>query len=685
MNETAPSLGSEVVAAVSVQVVPREPHELLSLDESNYEGRRVHDRILRELEARARAGEDHIKRRAKDWREVDQHMALYVDLEASAKLGDKSEDPRHKETPWGRVLSIPVTYANVWTLNVMEFSVHAGRDPLVHLEGRGPEDWRAARLMEAVLRYDMEQSRALLTLFQAIQDKNRYGVSFLHDWWEQEEGWDMEFPPDIPPEYLRLLPPSFQRALSEPRRVWRLKREYASLAPVDPYRAIPDPRVAIGQSTRAEFFGYSMLKHIMDIEEREIGKAANGLYFNVAQLKRGHGDMLEQAGFRDLAVGGNDLDIQTGGKRQVIPVRTLDWRLVPAEYGLSPSTRPEVWRFTWSGNVIIRAHPLANVHGEIAYSVGQSHYDQHAAWTPGVGELSDGFQRFVSFLVNSNVQVLMHGLYGMGIFDPALVHQEDLENPGPGRWVRVTPLGSEILRAGGNAAAFVAPLQRATDIGQSSAQAQELYGWAQRMFGVNDPIQAMPLPTKRTLGEIQTIMGQATGKIQTAARIFDAQVLQPTIMRMVMNRQQFTSLEQWFRLSGELARQLGGVEAIRVGRRDIWGRFDYVPHTGAMPMDPARSAEVWLQLLQMSMQIPPLAQRVNVQGVIEEIARLLGARYFSTFINQEVPGMVPQPPTGAPGPGPAQVNVVPDEQLMRMAQAGNAVPLTQMLANMGRG
>ncbi|HWO69602.1 MAG TPA: hypothetical protein VNP94_02455, partial [Actinomycetota bacterium] len=152
-------------------------------------------------------------------------------------------------------------------------------------------------------------------------------------------------------------------------------------------------------------------------------------------------------------------------------------------------------------------------------------------------------------------------------------------------------------------------------------------------------------------------------RLGIVARLLDAQAIRPLAERAVANRQQFTTLEQYVRIAGNLVRELGGLTQFLVRPSDLAGHFDYVPHSGVLPPDPARFAQTWAQLLEGAAKIPQLLQPgpdgkvLDVRAVFNEAARALGIKDLATFYTAA-------PPT-----------VLPDEALARAVQAGNAVPL----------
>jgi hypothetical protein len=140
----------------------------------------------------------------------------------------------------------------------------------------------------------------------------------------------------------------------------------------------------------------------------------------------------------------------------------------------------------------------------------------------------------------------------------------------------------------------------------------------------------------------------------------DEQGLQPLLKRAIYNRQQLTRIERYYRIEGDFAHKMG-MDNIFLGLMDIQGDFDYEPVTGIVPMDPARDAMTWVNLLQGAGQLPQLAQPgpdgkvLNFVEIFKTIAEKMGVTDIDRYM--------------------MQVNVMPDEQVADQAQAGNVVPI----------
>lgn len=640
------------IVATSVQV------EEQPLEVRLAAGTPLHDQVLKRLNERIIASEAFVRQRHDDWQEVDEHLRCYQDLRRPVKLGDKSEDRTKKEMPWGRSIEIPTEYVLLWTRALLMTQV-LDRPPQV--QGRGPEDLRGSYLVETALQYDLDQSRHRLNLFQACFDASRYGVTFWNQTWAREEGWLREQAPigAGAPSWLAL-------AARYPSQRWGLRREYNHGEVIDPYMALPDPRYPVAAPQEALFAGYSAFRAFMDLWADRKQPNGTGIYFNLEKCRQFSGLRSSIATGRDTT-GQFDAGALAGGTDDpgVLRLRHIQERLVPRWWGLGDSENVERWWFTVAapaeesqGVVIIRAHPAGYEHGESTIHSGQDHPDLHAPWTPGAGELAAPLARMGNWLVNSHVANVMATLYAMVLADTSLVEEFDLTHPEPGRVVRLTPEGSRLVRMGHPIGNFLHQMQTSNVTQGNVGLAQQLFTWGQRMFAVNDTMQGLPTADKRTLGEIQLGTGSASQHVAMNAKLLDDMMFKGIFTQMIANRQEFTSMAQWYRITGALAKRLGS-DHVMIHPSDLAGNYDYRPITATMPADPASMMDTWLSVLKVGAGIPGLLQPgpdgrvLDTRAVFEQIAQAAGINSIDQFF----------------------VSVRPAEELARDAEAGNVVPL----------
>jgi hypothetical protein len=428
-----------------------------------------------------------------------------------------------------------------------------------------------------------------------------------------------------------------------------------------------------------EFAGHRSFRSFLWLQERS--QENGGVYFNLDEVKKGGrgdrgGELLdstnresinERYALRDGARGEDKDD------KGYVVLDQMQVKLIPKDWKLGPGTQPEIWWFTMADQqVIIRAHQSAYRHNEFSYAVAESQPDAHQLTNPGILENLDGLQRTIDWLVNSRVDNVRKFLNDMLIFSPELVEQEDIENPGAARWIRLTEEGTQAAMMGLSLDSMVKqfPVQDLT--GAHFEVSQFLADMGNRLGAATDAMQGQPTNERKTLGEITETGSGASDRLAMTAHLIDAMAIRPLATRAISNAQQFYSLEQWVRILGADAEiDPEGLGRIQMTAADLEGNFDYIPLSPVSPQDPARQVAVWQGVLSTASTIPQLMAPDPVTGMyldmtelFKHIARLGGAKEIDAMFKMAPPQMM-------------QAQVVPDEQVDQGVQSGNLAPYPQ--------
>jgi hypothetical protein len=665
--------GYEIPDGAEIEMVDRPLNERLrpQVDGGNQDG--LHEKLISKLKCWIQESKSHINQRSDDWEQVDEHMRLYLDLSRPARAGDKGyvygEDGKTiKENPWDRMVCIPLTYSTILTRLVHMFGIFTKTDPFFHLRPSGGEDKRMARIHEIVMNRDAMLSKMPLTIWQTILDAEKYGFGIWYDTWADKHGWVTK-PPTYNPAIRSSLPPQLQH-LAEKSRSWERLYEWNRYQSVDPHCFLPDPGApSILDPQAGTRCGHWEITNWINLSEKDL-KRRNGPYFNL--------DLARKAGVasaRGRKQAGK-MSEGTSGERieQMYPdleVQHLQVKIIPKELGLSDVTYPEIWWFsTAEEDVIIRAHPSPYDHNEFTYSVGASDPDFSAPFMPGMGQQLIGGQNIVNWFFNSHMANIRKTVNDQVVYNDNLIEESDILSPGPARHIRLTSRGKQLHERGLLGIEQMYSQFRLTDVTQIHLTAAgEIIKQMQTMAATPDPVTGMPLPTKRTLGEIEQVSGSAIARIQASAELLDHQIIATAAARHIVNRQQWTSAEQVIRIAGRLAEELETEELI-VRPEDLWGRYDYVAKTPSMASDPARSNALWGSLLQVLGSAPQLLEpdpltgkQIDAHAVFNEFVRSAGVNYFEDFY-REAP-MLPQ----------GGVDVMDDEQVQNGVDRGNLVPV----------
>lgn len=665
------SLEIENLSDIEIEAVS--PASDKPLRERLIPGEQLHEDTIGRLIARRDAGDAYIENRREQWRATNNRLRLYVDLTKTHKKGDQTTGVGLAEMPFERSIVVPVSYSILHTLLTQLMSIFGATEPMIQVRGRGPEDVKTSKVMEAVLAYDLEQMSAFKVIYALCQDAVKYGCGITYDAWHTEFGDIVQHKPYNPNDFSQRLQMQMMGPEAFITRTRGLVKEHNVWLPVDPMNYFPDPRVPISCPQDGEFVGHEFNRGLMFLKERAWERG--GPYFNIDKIKKKSGLT------GDTPVSSDDsmpertnelIDEKDGGN---IKLCHLQVKLIAKEWGLGKSEDPEIWWFTWANDsTIVRAHVAPFDHREFTYAVAESDPDFHSAFNPGMIESIDGLQRMIDWLFNSHLQNLMRHLNDAMIFSPALVEVGDILNPGPGRHIRITQMGEELLMSGGYSIdQFVHQLPVQDVTSPHLAAVNQMFQLAQRMSAANDPQMGMPTPDRRTLGEIQTITASSSQRVSIIAKLIDSMAIGPLARRAIANRLQMTTQEQYYRIVGDDS--ASDIQYVLANQQNISGNYDYVPISGILPPDPVRMARTWAQILEtvsrlvpMLMQGPPPADGKipDLNAILKESIKTLGAKNIEDFYTQ-----MPQ----------MQTQVMPDQQVQQQEQAGNMVPLQSIDPN----
>lgn len=645
-----------------------------------------HGRLLGELVRMIRASQDHISQRFDDWDIVDKYMRLYLDLEATKRYADKSYDTDGKKAmPYKGAICMPVMYTLVMTRAAQKYSQLTVQNPRIHYEPTESDDFFGARIHEVMARYDMVQASFDLKLWQAVMDQERYGISIWYDTFEEKYGYKAQT--GISPLEAMLMGVD----LDEP--IWARTKEWNNVACIDPRNLLPDPNVPIACVQDANYIGHTDYTNILWYVERQL-KDKTGAFFNVKQMRRLSADSGQTYNEDGRWMDGTYLN-QGTRRYPNPPVHHIQWKIIPREWGLADRDKPEIWWFSvYDNDLIIRAHKSVYAHGEFTYSISVPDPDLHAPFMPGMAQLMIGGQESSDWFVNSQLINSKKIINDMVIYNDNLINPIDMASPEPAKHIRLTQKGKRIHEMGQMRIQDMYGQFMITDITQQHLQTfQMLFQMLQRMSASTDTLQGMPLPSKRTLGEVKESSSNATLRLGIEAQLQDLMLVEPYARRLITNRQQFTTMEKMYRLTGRLIEQLGGpqkAQMFKIAPGDLEGEYDYIAHTMTMAPDPARQTAIWGQILTMLAQAPQLmnpdmeGKVLNPIAVFDEMVRSAGVNYLDQFKTQLPPeaaaqfgGMMPGqvPPgaqTGASQPG---IDVQTQEQIDKGVQSGNMIPI----------
>lgn len=618
----------------------------------------THAIIASYLRRRIDASERHCSQRHEAWREAERlHRAFREPDENDRKVA------RQKLTEGVTKIVVPYGYAQVQSMVAWFMSVLTERSPLVPVRADNPDDVTAAMLMEEVLQYQLDRMDPpwVLVLYQWLLDAHRYGLGVVKNLYTIRE-W-----PEITRRFRDIIEPltGMRMQVDEVVEEDVIAYEGNEVLNVSPFDFLPDPQRSFGEFQKGEFVFHRMKRSRTELLQKE----AQGLYVGVDSVPKDSGREEWGTSFAgdtasDLArVAGMTTDqIQTHDREPYTTIHEGWVFMEPRELaklglvtGDAAGRTPKLWVFTIANRTrVLRAEP-ANLPGRrFPFEIYEPNYDIHAPGNPGQIEMTRGLEYHLSWLFNSRMMAVRKTLNNELVVDPSMIEAADLEDPQPGKLLRLT-------RAAQNSglidkAVYPLPVQDVTSNHHTDSRVvQELM---EQMTGAGRLLMGMPNTGRRAATEVQGMMNLSSGRMKMLAEVFCSQGYRPLCHQWTRNTQVFMAESLNLRVQEQLA-AIAGADQVNIIPQMLQGTFSFPLLEGGVPSDKLVTSQVLREILQTGFQsgaAQPLLQQINWLELYGYFLKIMGIRNLKDFIN------------------PPEMQVMPDDQVLAQQQQGNLVP-----------
>jgi hypothetical protein len=568
-----------------------------------------------------------ISRRYDSWLEADRAHDVYVPPQAT-KFREKAV--------------IADTRAIADTVLTYQMAAITGRNPMFQLEGLDRNSRKAAAIFERLLHQHMRRTAGEARLAQLTLDSIRYGFA----------------PTKV---------------------VWDGNTNTNIIVNSDPRRAFPDPRVAWGDWSKMAYMVFSDYASTSAL----IG---SGLYpkLNKYPLLRKSGfskfGWLSHHFFKDDANGLN-IDPAEPAERgesrffTTSPARVIDEAWVCLNgYEIGVPSIQQIWMvFTiLDEKYVIRAQ--LNPYGrQFPVTIGGLYFDRHKTYSQSLYDVLMPLHNIATWLLRSRIDNVQAALSNLIFVDPTQVSVPDLVDRNPWGVVRTLP-GSKP-----GDGVFIAQVPDVTRGHWQDIQA--LSELKQRLSAASDAQQGMPTSDGvRTATEIQRLSQLGSQRLGVIARVLSATTIRPMIHMIVQNLQDAVSFNGSLRINpDEINPQLVGMAQdgyLDFNVADLQGNINYMVVDGTLPIEPTRSPETWMNILQI-LQQTGLNMEYNAGRIVEEAIRSMGIGDIDQFKispEQQQQGMSPsqqlslmEKMRGA--------TTMPNDQVQRQVERGNLIPM----------
>ena len=609
-----------------------------------------HTALRNKIWQRARESRNEIQKRFDSWRNVDRTLTAYIPLK------DYEEGIQKEDSSKPVSIVFPYTYSMLEAL-LTYFSMAFFQDPMFQYEGVEDDDTIGAMLLELVVKLHCVKNKVALNIHTAMRDSLAYGIGAAIPTWKTVYGKRIKKTQSVTSSGI---------GLSEGQSIEfsnDLLFEGNALENIDPYMLLPDPSVSSSDIQKGEFIGWVDRTNYMNLLSEE-GELSSGL-FNVKYLssKKDKRSVfaLDQSDRQTRHGGSNELNRSTTGVVNPVDVINLYVDLIPKEWGLSDIENPEKWFFRLAADdVIISCGKADHAHGMYPVAIASPEYDGYSITPIGRLEVLYGLQHTLDFLFNSHVANVRKAVNDMLVVDPYLVNIKDLEDPKPGKLIRLR------RPAWGRGVDKVVQQLAVQDITRLNiSDAAYVTQWMDRISGADQSMQGalrMAGPERLTSAEFQGTRGSAVSRLQRIAMLVGMQFMQDIGTMFAAHTQQYMKKSTYVAITGSYAERLvgvfGDITRKQVTPYDLAINYDLIVRDGSIPGGNFSGA--WIDLFKVIGGSEILSQQFDVARIFMYIAQQLGAKNVEDFRLKQ---------------NNVQTSVIPDEAAAAGAEAGNLIPV----------
>jgi len=518
-------------------------------------------------------------------------------------------------------VTVPVVLPQVEAAVTYQSSVFLTGHPLFGITAN-PQYIDEALQMETVIEEQSIRGGWVAEFLKFFRDGFKYNISAIEVPWDSVVTAALET--DI----------TFSSTQAKPKEViW----EGNCIRWRDPYNLIFDTRVLPTEiHTKGEFAGFTelmsrtllktfinrlpdkMTDNVVKAFESGLGSGGFESYYIPSLNPNAPIDKKKYGSFNWAAWAGlADLQSKISYK-DMYEVTTMYGRIIPSDFGLKVpgANTPQVWKFiVVNGSTLIYAERQTNAHGYIPMLFGQPLDDGLGYQTKSLAENALPFQDITSALWNSNIAARRRAISDRGIYDPSRIASEHINNDNPSAKIPVRP--SAYGKPVGDS---YYPIPFRDD--QSAIimqQTDQLVRMADRVSGQNPAKQGQFVKGNKTQSEFNTVMGNANGRDQVIAMLYEAQVFTPLKEILKLNILQYQGGTQLYNRETE---QQITIDPVKLRKAVI----EFKVSDGLTPTDKLIDTDTLQVAMQMIGSSPQIAAGYNVGPLFSYLMKVKGAR-----------------------------------------------------------
>lgn len=550
---------------------------------------------------------------------------------------------------------IPLTYAQVQTFVAFCMSMYFQRERMFELIGMGPEDYRAAKVGEALLERDLQYNVIEAKLDQFLTDVGKYGLGIMKTGWYRETQMVRTVTENEQKSFL-----GFNYGGGSTESIEQ-KTKYLGnkVFNVSPYRFYPDTRLPVARFQEGEFCASEDEYSMVTLRQMQHDGTIQGVDKIKVMNKESIDNRRSRLGSASLEAKDTTTTRSQSSLGTVI-VTEVQVTLIPNKFMVDGKpmgvedypVKYNVWYA--NDNRVIKCEPLGYIHDKYTYDVGEFSPDVHNTINMGLAELIDHLQSVATWFINSHIASVRKTIDNRLIVDPSGVEMKDLADRHP--IIRLSPNAYR-----GGVDKFISQLNVTDVTARHTEDSQAIQSLMQVVTGINDNALGQFHQGRRSATEARTVNSATASRLKKTAGLLFKTSIKPMGEKMLSNLRDGLDEETYVRVVGDTADPNLLQQFTKVTRANLVGDYDFAMFDGTMPSERGAQAETLQEFLQMLMQAPQLIQILgyDLTSMIKEVLELRGVKSPDRFKTPQSivasqmpmqPQMQPPPEMAAPMP-----------------------------------
>lgn len=592
-------------------------------------GSQLHNKIRDALFARLKMSEQRFRERWLQMATNEEQFQAYIptqDVDAVRKRNRESAG-----VPDYYTIEVPYTYAVAMTAHTYYTSVFMARNPVLALAGRHGEGEMKRIATESLMSYQYTVGLMALPLFCWLLDPAKYGYGVVMHHWDQELV-RIRNKVKKPRTFLNVPIPGTEQEVDVVEDI--IGYEGNRLVNVRPQDWLPDPRVALVHFQRGEFCG-----RYTEVAWNEIYEGqASGRFFNYNTLRKmkdskhgqesSGGTIGRDTGSSRVTTLPSETQVEAGYDVPVgfIKGHEVYMKLIPDEWKIGKGSKQEIWVFNVSSNgVVFGATPLGEFSNKFPFDVQIDEIDGYTIFPKGMVERCKPMSDVISWLINAHFYNVRQTMNNQLVVDPSRVVMKDVENPDPGKIIRLKPTAY-----GQDVKTIISQLQT-VDVTRTHMQdVVAIQQFIQRVTGVNDTVMGMVNQGDRTTAtEVRHSTTFGINRLKTQCEWYSTVGWGPMTQKLVQRTQQHYNSTKKIKLVGDAVQF--GVQFLDVTPESISGFWDFEPVDGSLPVDRFAQANLWQMIMSQMVNYPQILMQYDIAKIFAWVAQLAGIKNMAQF------------------------------------------------------